>query len=176
MESETATSYRCNERRGLTATNVTSLFQPDTVLSTQFFDDRRRKTLLEAEKRLMLAILDNAVHCFQDHHLAQHGKRKRLFDDVHRWFFEASSDWLCGFENICSVLGLNPEYIRKGLVRSRTKELSKHRRAPFWEETKKSQSLEFRCSASDEQAAAGAVTGGKLLYTRFYSQRISKTQ
>jgi hypothetical protein len=93
----------------------------------------------------MLAILDNAVHCFQDHHLAQHGKRKRLFDDVHRWFFEASSDWLCGFENICSVLGLNPEYIRKGLVRSRTKELSKHRRAPFWEETKKSQSLEFRC-------------------------------
>ena len=107
MEFETATSYRCKERRGLTASNVTSLFQPDTVLSAQFFDDRRRKTLLEAEKRLMLAIMEDAVHCFQDHHLAQHGKRKRLFDDVHRWFFEASSDWLCGFENISSVLGLN---------------------------------------------------------------------
>jgi hypothetical protein len=93
----------------------------------------------------MFAILEDAVHCFQDHHLAQHGKRKRLFDDVHRWFFEASSDWLCSFENICSVLGLNPEYIRNGLARWRTKELSKHRRAPFWEEAKKSQSLEFRC-------------------------------
>ena len=54
----------------------------------------------------MLAIMEDAVHCFQDHHLAQHGKRKRLFDNVHRWFFEASSDWLCGFENISSVLGL----------------------------------------------------------------------
>jgi hypothetical protein len=93
MEAETATSYRCKKRRGLTASNVTSLFQPDTVLSAQFFDDRRRKTLLEAEKRLMLAIMED---CFQDHHLAQHGKRKPLFDDVHRWFFEASSDWLCG--------------------------------------------------------------------------------
>jgi hypothetical protein len=90
----------------------------------------------------MLAILDNGVHCFQDHHLAQHGKRKRLFDDVHRWFFEASSDWLCGSENISSVLGLNPEYIRKGLVRWRTKELfeassrsffgKKQRRARAW--------------------------------------------
>jgi hypothetical protein len=143
MESETATSYRCNERRGLTATNVTSLFQPDTVLSTQFFDDRRSKTLLEPEKRLMSAILEDAVHCFQDHHLAQHGKRKRLFDDVHRWFFDASSDWLCGFENICSVLEFNLEYVRKGLMRWREKELSKPHSAPLWKGPKKTPELKF---------------------------------
>jgi hypothetical protein len=137
MEAETATSYRCKERRGFTASNVTSLFQPDTVLSAQFFDYRRRKMLLEAEKRLMLAIMEDAVHCFQDHHLAQHGKRKRLFDNVHRWFFEASSDWLCGFENISSVLGFNPEYIRKGLVRWRQRELTNGASAPVFAGTEK---------------------------------------
>ena len=129
MESETATSYRCKEQSGLTASNVTSLFQPDTLLSAQFFDDQRRQTLLEPEKRLMLAILEDAVHCFQDHHRAQHGKRKRLLDDVHRWFFEASSDGFCSFENICSVLGLNPDYIRKGLVRWRA-HLARNKKEP----------------------------------------------
>ena len=34
-----------------------SLFEQDTLLSTQYFGNQRRKTLLEPEKRLMLAIL-----------------------------------------------------------------------------------------------------------------------
>jgi hypothetical protein len=120
MESETATSYRSKEQTGLTASNVTSLFQPDTVLSTQFFDDRRSKTLFEPEKRLMLAILEDAIHCFQDNCSAKQGKKKRLFENAKGWLF-ASDDWVFGFQNICSVLGLNPEYVLKGLVQWQTK-------------------------------------------------------
>jgi hypothetical protein len=126
MKSETATAYHSKERTGLTGSNVTSLFQPDTVLSMQFYDDRRATTLLEPEKRLMLAILEDAIDCFRDNCSAKQGKKKRLFDNAKGWLF-ASDDWVFGFQNICSVLGLNPKYVLKGLVRWQTKQLSEHR-------------------------------------------------
>lgn len=43
---------------------LASLFQPDTLLSTQYFDNLRRNNLLEPEKRLMLALLEDAIHSF----------------------------------------------------------------------------------------------------------------
>src|SRR5690242_9661133 len=45
---------------------VTSLFQPDTLLSDQYFENFRRKTVWQPEKRLMLAILRDAIACYQD--------------------------------------------------------------------------------------------------------------
>jgi len=56
---ENVAAYRNDEK-------IASLFQPDTLLSAQYFDTLRRKTLLEPEKRLMLAILEDAINCFQD--------------------------------------------------------------------------------------------------------------
>jgi hypothetical protein len=126
MESETATSFHSQEQTGLTTSNVTSVFQPDTVLPTQFCDGRRAETLLEPEKRLMLAILKDAIDCFRDNCSAKQGKKKRLFDNAKGWLF-GSDDWVFGFQNICSVLGLNPKYVLKGLVRWQTKQLSEHR-------------------------------------------------
>jgi len=56
------------------------LFQPDTLLSAQYFENLRRKTPLEPEKKLMLAILEDAVWCFQHNVWARNGKGKKLFD------------------------------------------------------------------------------------------------
>ena len=44
---------------------VTSLFQPDTLLPEQYLDTYRRKLHLEPEKKLMLAILEDGIACFQ---------------------------------------------------------------------------------------------------------------
>ncbi|MEK7783674.1 MAG: hypothetical protein AAB279_07085, partial [Candidatus Binatota bacterium] len=46
---------------------VTSLFQPDTLLPAQYLETFRRKAPLEPEKRLILAVLEDAVACFQKH-------------------------------------------------------------------------------------------------------------
>jgi hypothetical protein len=103
-----------------------SMFQPDALSSVQYFEDRRRKAL-EPEERLVLAILEDAINCFQENHLARQGRRKRLYDEVRQWMFERERDWVFGFENICAVLGFEPEYLRDGLMQWRTKELSKRR-------------------------------------------------
>ncbi len=95
---------------------ISSLFQPDTLLTEQYLDTYRRKTHLEPEKRLILAVLDDAVACFQKYVSAQKPKEKALFQEVEEWFLEKESDWAFSFENICESLDLDPDYLRKGLV------------------------------------------------------------
>ena len=109
---------------------ITSLFQPDMLLSSRYFDDRPANTLIEPEKRLMLAILQDAIDCFRDNHWAPCGKSKWLFDETQEWIFGAN-DWFFGFENICGVLGFNPEYIRKGLMRWRKNKFQSNAVGPF---------------------------------------------
>jgi hypothetical protein len=109
MDLEQGSSPHARKQTGLTPSEkVASLFQPDTLLFTQFFDDRRNKTLRQPEKRLMLAILEDAIYCFQDNHSARHGKKKRLFNDVERWLFEANSGWLFAFETSVAFWSLTP--------------------------------------------------------------------
>ncbi|MGH7847019.1 MAG: hypothetical protein ACREQW_17890 [Candidatus Binatia bacterium] len=128
MKRDIACSLNTTVRRGTTGNeNVACHFQADAHLPKQYFAERERDACLEPEKRLMLAILEEAVYCFQDNYPAQQGRRKRLFDSAHRWFFGVSGDWIFSFENICSVLSFSPGYVRKGLVKWREKETSKHR-------------------------------------------------
>lgn len=100
---------------------IASLFQPDTLLATQYFDNLRSKTLWEPEKRLMLAILEDAVQCFQDNILAYSGRKKRLFEEAEEWILEEDSDWIFSFESVCEVLGLDPRYVRQGLLQWKEK-------------------------------------------------------
>ena len=112
---------------------IASLFQPDTLLSAQYFDNMRRRTLLEPEKRLMLAILEDAVNCFQENISAESGKRKILFNDVEQWIRADGSDWVFSFDHICEALGFTPAYVRQGLLRWREKNHSKRFKGGTWE-------------------------------------------
>jgi hypothetical protein len=112
---------------------IASLFQPDTLLSAQYFDNMRRRTLLEPEKRLMLAILEDAVNCFQENLSAESGKRKILFNDVEQWIRADGSDWVFSFDHICEALGFTPAYVRQGLLRWQEKNRSKRFKGGTWE-------------------------------------------
>jgi hypothetical protein len=115
---------------------IASLFQPDTLLSAQYFDTLRRKTLLEPEKRLMLAVLDDAINCYQDNLLAQRGKNRRLFDEAEEWISTPGGDWIFCFDNVCEALGFNPEYVRRGLLRWKEKRRQKQSASGAWDEKK----------------------------------------
>jgi len=114
---------------------IASLFQPDTLLSAQYFDTLRRKTPLEPEKRLMLAVLDDAINCYRDNLLSQRAKNKRLFDEAEEWIATPGGDWIFCFDNVCESLGFNPEYVRRGLLRWK-KNRQKHSPSGAWNEKK----------------------------------------
>ena len=94
-----------------------SLFQPDTLFSVQYFDTVRRKTNSEPEKKLMLAILEDAIDCFQKYIFARNGRGKGIFRGAEDWILEENSDRLFSFETVCDALGFNPSYVRQGLLR-----------------------------------------------------------
>jgi hypothetical protein len=122
MEWPNAGAKHSTDEAGLTIDEkIASIFQPDTLLSAQYFGNLRRKTLLEPEKRLMFAILEDAIAGYQNNLLAQSGKGKKLFDETESWIIEVGSDWIFSFENVCEGLGFNPEYIRQGLLRWKEK-------------------------------------------------------
>jgi hypothetical protein len=111
---------------------LASLFQPDVLIPAQYFDTLRSKTGMEAEKRLMLAVLEDAVRCFQDNVLEQGETKKTLFEEAEEWFLNEGDEWVFSFENICEALGLNPRYVRRGLLNWMKKHLT-HRPRPAWE-------------------------------------------
>lgn len=99
---------------------VGSLFQPDPVLPAQYLETCQGRTP-SPEKRLMLAVLEDAIMCFQRCALAENSKGKRLFCEAEDWILEKNCKWFFSFENICAAFGLDPNYIRRGLTQGKEK-------------------------------------------------------
>ena len=75
----------------------------------------RRKLHLEPEKKLMLAVLEDAIACFQKYAFTRDRKRKQLFQEAEYWVQDTNSDWPFSFANVCETLGFDPDYLRQGL-------------------------------------------------------------
>ncbi len=108
-----------------------AVFQPDTLLVSQYVNARSSQGIFSPEKSLMLAILKDAISSFQEHHAARQGKRKREFDRVRRWLFEPAEDWVFSFDNICASLALDPQYVRSGLRLWLKRNFSAHAAEPI---------------------------------------------
>ncbi len=92
-----------------------NLFGSDAMLPEQFAETFRRSAQLEPEKALLLAVLEDAVTCFLKFHSAQDRIGKGRFHEAKEWIMQSGSDWFFSFENVCELLGLSPEYLRRGL-------------------------------------------------------------
>ena len=126
-----------SEQSALTAEEkIASLFQPDMLLSAQYFENLRRRTHFEPEKRLMLALLEDAINCYQDNLISRSGKKKRLFEDTEQWVLRTDGDWIFSFDNVCDALGLNPEYVRRGLLRWKERSQKARRYGEITEQSK----------------------------------------
>ena len=106
---------------------ATSLFQPDTLLPDQFLDTFRRKLHLQPEKKLMLAILEDAVACFRKYLCASDSKGKAQFRDAEDWVFQGSDLGVFSFDIVCETLGLEPNYIRRGLAHWKKQRLAQQK-------------------------------------------------
>jgi hypothetical protein len=93
--------------------------EPETVLPSQFFERFQIDATLQPEKRLMLAVLEDAVGTFQKNATAPGRRGRRLFAEAEEWFTSSENEWPFAFENICEALGLEPGYVRSGLRRWR---------------------------------------------------------
>src|SRR5262249_32883704 len=93
-------------------------FEPATVLPGQLFGYGLDASLVP-EKRLFLAVLEEAVVTFQRYATEQGRRGRRLFREAEEWMGSEELCWPCSFRNICDVLGLDAGYLRQGLRRWR---------------------------------------------------------
>ncbi len=116
---------------GFMLDEMSSMFQPDSLLPVQYFENFRRKVQTEPEKRLLLAVLEDALACYQKHFSSRGGRGMRLFRETEEWIFREDSTRPFCFTNICEVVGFDPQYIRKGLLKWREMKIEEISRMTF---------------------------------------------
>jgi hypothetical protein len=115
------------EREYAVDDRLSGLFQPDTLLPSQFFDRIRRRTEHEGERRLMIAVLEDAVDVYRKQAGSRDPRGQQLFTEAEQWIEDSDRTWLFSFQNICDVLGLDADYLRRGLHTWKTRALEGHR-------------------------------------------------
>jgi hypothetical protein len=64
----------------------------------------------------MLAVLQDAVTCFQENIAATCKRKRALYQEAEEWFIAEDKSYLFSFENICEALGFDVSYLRHGLL------------------------------------------------------------
>jgi hypothetical protein len=88
----------------------------ETLTPEQFFHSATDSAVAwSGERKLLLAVLQDAVGSFFRYRQDPTTRGRRLFRETHEWFWSTDRQWLCSFESICDNLHLDASYIRRGL-------------------------------------------------------------
>ena len=93
--------------------------QPDILLPCQLGDGLFGAARLQPEKRLQLAVLEDAVLTFERSVGVDGARPQRLLAEVEAWVASDATDWPFAFVTICHTLNIDPDYVRAGLRRRR---------------------------------------------------------
>ena len=99
----------------------------DAGARDKYLDTFRRSEYLEPEKALLLALLEDAVHCYRKFAAARNRAGRQQFREAEEWLMGGGDSWVFAFENVCDLLGLDPEYVRRGLRDSAARPAAEHR-------------------------------------------------
>jgi hypothetical protein len=72
---------------------------------------------LVPEKRLLLAVLEEAIATVQRHVVDERRRGRRLHREAEAWVLSDDVSWPCTFRRICDALGIDPDYLREGVMR-----------------------------------------------------------
>jgi hypothetical protein len=108
---------------------------PEIFLPVQFFNSR---LTLQPEKRLMLAVLENAIAELLKVRGRAVTSLPRRARDVEEWIASDAADWPFAFVNVCGALGIDADYLRAGVLlplaaarRVKARDRGARRRVPF---------------------------------------------
>jgi hypothetical protein len=80
---------------------------PESVLPEQFFDHVKLHTIETPERRLMFAVLLDAL-------VQLRRPNSTAAAEVQRWI-RREDEWPCSFRNVCEALGIEASYLARGL-------------------------------------------------------------
>jgi hypothetical protein len=81
----------------------------------------------------MLAVLEDAIFCFQKFLFAGDIRRRTIFHQARNWLWSDRHNFPFSFRNVCDVPGFDANYLRYGLLRwqeNRAARIMQDRRHP----------------------------------------------
>ena len=101
---------------GVTQMDASYLFETDATLPAQYWHAVARKDNLAPEKKLLLAVLEEAIWTYRKN-IATRGP---LLHEVEEWLCAEDGKPPFSFQAICEVLELNSERLRREIMRSQS--------------------------------------------------------
>ena len=89
----------------------------DPLMPAQWFADAGRAAAMQPEKRLMFAVLSDAVDIVMTPHGTTNIRRRMLFHETAAWIRSDDREWPYSFVNLCDALAFDADRLRVGLAR-----------------------------------------------------------
>ena len=94
--------------------------EPDILLAGQLGVGRSLgASRFRGERRLMLAVLGDAVDCYRRGRGARDPATRLLFNETRAWLESTDRRATFSFESICDALDIDADYLRRGLRQQR---------------------------------------------------------
>jgi len=108
----------------LESSAIEGVFIPDVLTPGQYYDGMRADNGCARHiKRLMLAVLEDAVRCYLTYANSRSRAQRRLFVEAEGWLMDHKADGAFAFDTVCETLGIDPNCLREGLRQWRLKQL-----------------------------------------------------
>ena len=106
---------------------ILAMIGTDAGSQQRYFDTFRRSEYLEPERALLLAILEDAIHCYRKFATAHSRSGREQFREIEDWLMGGANGWVFSFDNVCELLGLDPQYVRRGVRESAARAMDQER-------------------------------------------------
>lgn len=86
----------------------------DIRIESPVVSELREEPPTTGGRRLLIALLEDGVRCYQKYAFSGTRRGRRLFREAEAWF-DATADVAVPFAYVCDVLGVEPDYVRSTL-------------------------------------------------------------
>jgi len=109
-----------------------SPFASGAIMPVQYFGAlKKQDDRVEPYKRLLMAVLEDAVRCFQTNVGANSSTGRRLFIETEAWIHNDTADGPFSYVAVCESLGIDPAYMRRALMGWKARRLAGNVRRPL---------------------------------------------
>ena len=91
--------------------------QNDVLCMHEYLHVYQGKPNYTPERRLMAAVLRDAIDCYITDCFNVKRHKKRSYREAEEWFFSGDDHGVFSLYNVCGILSIDPGYIRRMLVR-----------------------------------------------------------
>jgi hypothetical protein len=97
--------------------DLPNIFAGVGILPVQFGESRRRKLPSEGERKLLFAVLEDAIRCFLRHRDGDAAARNNEeFVEAAQWLSSDEDSGPFAYVSICEALGIDADSLRLGIT------------------------------------------------------------